>query len=199
MRNLELSTEVASYGHLYATNMTAVVRVEGIEAHEGDMLAAYVNGECRGTAKATMMPDGTPLFLMTISGEGSENVDVALVRGESTKAVAKAAVTYGANASLGTTKAPVVIRFSEDAENIIVYPTPFHNQLSIKAVADPLARVDVTITNAAGVRVAHWNNCNVGGVAHIVWDVDDSTIVDGTYIVNVVIDGNAHAIKTVKQ
>lgn len=199
LRNLELSTEVASYGHLYATNMTAVVRVEGIEAHEGDMLAAYVNGECRGTAKATMMPDGTPLFLMTISGEGSENVDVALVRGESTKAVAKAAVTYGANASLGTTKAPVVIRFSEDAENIIVYPTPFHNQLSIKAVADPLARVDVTITNAAGVRVAHWNNCNVGGVAHIVWDVDDSTIVDGTYIVNVVIDGNAHAIKTVKQ
>ena len=191
-------TQVAEYGHRYATNMTAVIRIEGIEALEGDRLAAYVDGECRGEAQATVMPDGTTLFLMTINGENAENVDIALMRGFDTQAVAKAAVTYGTNATVGTIKSPMVINFIGEQENVMVYPTPFYNQLTIRAVTDPAAKVDVMVTDIAGSRVAQWLDCNDNGLTQISWDVDDSVIAEGVYIVNVIIDGKVQAIKTVK-
>ena len=192
-------TEVADYGRRYATNMTAVVRIEGIEALEGDQLVAYVNGECRGVATATTAVDGEPLFLMTISGEGAENVDVALVRGDNNVATAKSVVTYGANATMGTLKSPMVIRFVDEGENVIVYPTPFRDHLSIRAMAEASSRIDVYVTDVAGMRVAQWLDCNDNGMVEIVWNVDDSVVADGVYIVNVVIDGKTNAIKTVKR
>lgn len=191
-------TQVAEYGHRYATNMTAVIRIEGIEALEGDRLAAYVGGECRGEAQATVMPDGTTLFLMTINGENAENVDIALMRGFDTQAMAKAAVTYGTNATVGTIKSPMVINFIGEQENVMVYPTPFYNRLTIRAVTDPAAKVDVMVTDIAGSRVAQWLDCNDNGLTQISWDVDDSVIAEGVYIVNIIIDGKVQAIKTVK-
>lgn len=196
----EACTEVAEYGRRYATNMTAVIRVEGIEASEGDQLAAYAeNGECRGMANATTMPDGSTLFLMTINGDASEAVDIALQRADDVKAVAKGAVTYGANATVGSLKSPMVIRFGNEGENVMVYPTPFHSVLNIKASADADAKVDVFVTDVAGARVAQWYDCNDNGSVNIVWDVNDNIVVDGVYIVNVVINGKVHAIKTVKR
>ena len=160
---------------------------------------AYVNGECRGVATATTAVDGEPLFLMTISGEGAENVDVALVRGDNNVATAKSVVTYGANATMGTLKSPMVIRFVDEGENVIVYPTPFRNHLSIRAMAEASSRIDVYVTDVAGMRVAQWLDCNDNGMVEIVWNVDDSVVADGVYIVNVVIDGKTNAIKTVKR
>ncbi|MGN0214764.1 MAG: LamG-like jellyroll fold domain-containing protein [Muribaculaceae bacterium] len=198
-RSSESSTPVADYGRRYATNMTIVARVEGVEVLDGDRLAAYVNGECRGEAQATTMSDGTTLFLMTINGESVENVDVVLQRGENIEAVAKSAVTYGANDAVGTTKSPMVIRFVDEGENVMVYPTPFNSVLTIKATAEANAKVDVYITDVAGARVAQWLDCNDNGLVEIVWDVDDNLVVDGVYIVNVIINGKAHAVKTVKR
>ena len=196
----EACTEVAEYGRRYATNMTAVIRVEGIEASEGDQLAAYAeSGECRGVANATTMSDGSTLFLMTINGDASEAVDIALQRADDVKAVAKGAVTYGANATVGSLKSPMVIRFGNEGENVMVYPTPFHSVLNIKASADADAKVDVFVTDVAGARVAQWHDCNDNGSVNIVWDVNDNIVVDGVYIVNVVINGKVNAIKTVKR
>ena len=180
--------------------MTAVIRVEGIEASEGDQLAAYAeSGECRGVANATTMSDGSTLFLMTINGDASEAVDIALQRADDVKAVAKGAVTYGANATVGSLKSPMVIRFGNEGENVMVYPTPFHSVLNIKASADADAKVDVFVTDVAGARVAQWHDCNDNGSVNIVWDVNDNIVVDGVYIVNVVINGKVNAIKTVKR
>ncbi len=191
-------TEVAEYGHRYATNMTAVIRVEGIEALEGDQLAAYVDGECRGVAQATIMPDGTTLFLMTINGENAENVDIALMRGDAAQAVAHSAVTYGINATVGTIKSPMVINFIGEEENVMVYPTPFYKSLTIRAVTNRASKVDIFVTDIAGSRVAQWLDCNDNGLTQIVWDVDDSVIAEGVYIVNIIIDGKVQAIKTIK-
>lgn len=191
-------TEVAEYGHRYATNMTAVIRVEGIEALEGDQLAAYVDGECRGVAQATVMPDGTTLFLMTINGENAENVDIALMRGDAAQAVAHSAVTYGTNATVGTLKSPMVINFIGEEENVMVYPTPFYKSLTIRAVTNRASKVDIFVTDIAGSRVAQWLDCNDNGLTQIVWDVDDSVIAEGVYIVNIIIDGKVQAIKTIK-
>lgn len=194
----EVEQATAEYGYRFATNMTAVARVEGIEATEGDRLVAYVNGDRRGEAEATVMADGSILFLMTISGEGNEQIDIALERNGSQEATAKSVVTYGAHANHGTLSSPLVVRFSDEASGIAVYPTPFSTQLTIRATVDDNDKVDVNVINVKGVQVAAWPDCNADGDVHIVWDVDPY-LPAGVYIVNVVINGKIESINTLKK
>lgn len=194
----EVEQATAEYGYRFATNMTTVARVEGIEATEGDRLVAYVNGDRRGEAEATVMADGSILFLMTISGEGNEQIDIALERNGSQEATAKSVVTYGAHANHGTLSSPLVVRFSDEASGIAVYPTPFTTQLTIRATVDDNDKVDVNVINVKGVQVATWPDCNADGNVHIVWDVDPY-LPAGVYIVNVVINGKIESINTLKK
>lgn len=194
----EVEQATAEYGYRFATNMTAVARVEGIEATEGDRLVAYVNGDRRGEAEATVMADGSILFLMTISGEGSEQIDIALERNGEQEATAKSVVTYGAHATHGTLNSPLVVRFTDVASGVAVYPTPFSTQLTIRATVDDSDKVDVNVINVKGVQVAAWPDCNANGDVHVIWDVDPY-LPAGVYIVNVVINGKIESINTLKK
>lgn len=65
---------------VYPMSMTAVVRLSPVLetlAADGDMMAAFIGGECRGVAKK-VMNDGVRLFFLHVKAPSSENGDVEL-------------------------------------------------------------------------------------------------------------------------
>ncbi|MDY4924083.1 MAG: hypothetical protein SO120_02255, partial [Prevotella sp.] len=63
---------------VYPMSMTAVVRLSPVLetlAADGDKMAAFVGGECRGVAK-TVMNDGVRLFFIHVKAPSSENGNV---------------------------------------------------------------------------------------------------------------------------
>ena len=63
---------------VYPMSMTAVVRLSPVLetlAADGDMMAAFIGGECRGVAKK-VMNDGVRLFFLHVKAPSSENGDV---------------------------------------------------------------------------------------------------------------------------
>lgn len=65
---------------VYPMSMTAVVRLSPVLetlATDGDMMAAFIGGECRGVAKK-VMNDGVRLFFIHVKAPSSESGDVEL-------------------------------------------------------------------------------------------------------------------------
>lgn len=65
---------------VYPMSMTAVVRLSPVLetlAADGDMMAAFIGGECRGVAKK-VMNDGVRLFFLHVKAPSSESGDVEL-------------------------------------------------------------------------------------------------------------------------
>ena len=63
---------------VYPMSMTAVVRLSPVLetlAADGDKMAAFIGGECRGVAK-TVMNDGVRLFFIHVKAPSSENGNV---------------------------------------------------------------------------------------------------------------------------
>jgi hypothetical protein len=63
---------------VYPMSMTAVVRLSPVLetlAADGDKMAAFIGGECRGVAKK-VMNDGVRLFFLHVKAPSSENGDV---------------------------------------------------------------------------------------------------------------------------
>lgn len=63
---------------VYPMSMTAVVRLSPVLetlAADGDMMAAFIGGECRGVAKK-VMNDGVRLFFLHVKAPSSESGDV---------------------------------------------------------------------------------------------------------------------------
>ena len=184
----------------YESNMTAVVAVEGIDLAEGDVLAAYVGGELRGQAKATLLPDGRELLLLTISGDEMSPVDFVVERAGAPVATATAAVTYTAHANIGTIGEPLVIHFGDDATATWVYPSPFIEALHIRAMLTAGAQASVMVSTVSGTIVAAWHDCcDADGAVDVLWSVPLGTPA-GVYIVSIIAtDAEPRHIKVIKK
>lgn len=184
----------------YESNMTAVVAVEGIDLAEGDVLAAYVGGELRGQAKATLLPDGRELLLLTISGDEMSPVDFVVERAGAPVATATAAVTYSAHANIGTIGEPLVIHFGDDATATWVYPSPFTEALHIRAMLTAGAQASVMVSTVSGTILAAWHDCcDADGAVDVLWSVPLGTPA-GVYIVSIIAtDAEPRHIKVIKK
>lgn len=197
--NSALSSQerMPSYARRYSGNATAVVSLEGIEIEPGDCLAAYVGGECRGETVVSELPGAGKLFLITLSGEGGEEVNLTLKRQGKTCAVARSAITYTPNANRGTLTNPLIVGMG-DMGDLNLYPTPFTTTLNISSIVAAGAVANVYVTNMYGVRVASWLDCAEGGVVDITWNVPGETP-DGVYVVTLVADGHSQSVKVIKK
>ncbi len=190
---------VASRGNnRYATNMTVVAQLTGVEVLHGDKLVAYVNGERRGETAITTLADAGEFCFLTIAGDKPESVDLVLERDGQAAAYASNVMTYGSNASYGTVKEPVLIDLALPANGVQLYPLPFEEILNIRFTADADADVNIVITDIRGTTLARWNHCNTNGHVHVVWTAGDS-IPTGVYVVSVDVDGKITSHKIVKR
>ena len=153
----------------YADNMSvmAVVELDGMELQgENFELAAFANGECRGSARLMYVePLNRYMAFLTIAGDEATELNFGLYNTETgtvVETVCTPSLQYETNAVVGSFEAPYVVSFrsttgvDEWSSSLQVFPNPVeHGQtisLDISAV-ETLRATSVQIINALGMVV----------------------------------------------
>ena len=149
----------------FANNMTivAALNVEGVEMGEGVEVAAFVNGEVRGSARPFYV-ESIDSYVMFLSVYGNDQEEVTfkyidLYTEEEYTLSNK--VAYADNAIIGSIAEPMTLCYGtmgigENAANTIsLYPNPTTTNaaISFETVCDV-----VEVFNSLGVRVAEYRN-----------------------------------------
>ena len=149
----------------FANNMTivAALNVEGVEMGEGVEVAAFVNGEVRGSARPFYVEaiDSYVMFL-SVYGNDQEEVTFKYIDLYSEEEYTlNNKVVYADNAIIGSVAEPMTLCYGtlgigENAANTIsLYPNPTttHAAINFETVCDV-----VEVFNSLGVRVAEYRN-----------------------------------------
>ena len=142
----------------YADNMTltAVVSLNGKELRsESYEVAAFCNGECRGSAKlAYFAPKDSYVAFLTLYGNDGDELELVLTDG-TTSACQGDALRFDADGRIGTLSEPHKLSFGatgiddHGAARVSVYPNPTKDVFNVEG--EGIRRVDVF--NAFGQEV----------------------------------------------
>ena len=150
----------------YADNLClmAVVTVDGEEQRGEDLeLGAFVDGECRGSAKLYYMEAIDRYYaMMTITGQDGEQVSFALTDGERQLANAEGRthLTFVSDAMVGSYEQPFAVAFGanaavgESSYAMTLYPNPVeHDAVFGLDIPEEEQVVELTITDMLGAVV----------------------------------------------
>ena len=154
--------------HAYSGNMTlmAVVELDDVElASDNYELAAFADGECRGSAKLTyVVPLNRYFAFLTIAGDEATELYFSLYNHSTGEESFESGdvLVYTTDASVGSFNTPMVVRFRgttglDDLESSLhVYPNPVARGQRFSIGFDDIEAqpVRVEIINALGVTVA---------------------------------------------
>lgn len=142
----------------YPSNMTIMAVVELNEAElqsDNYELAAFVNGECRGSVKLIYAePIDRYVAFLTVAGEESAEMSFGLYNAQSGAVYYSGDnMTFNADAMVGNPGAPVIIRFegNNNANGFMVYPNPVANGENITIVlSTETESAEAAVINALG-------------------------------------------------
>ena len=128
--------------HEHATNAVMMATLDGSQFAMTDgnyEIGAFVDGECRGSARLQKAGNGYVAFLV-IHGEMQETVNFKLydVMNAIEFGLAEEQITYYANATTGSIEEPVVLHFraamdvNENANSLSVFPNPAKDKVMIQ-------------------------------------------------------------------
>ena len=149
----------------YPDNMSvmAVVELDDIELQsENYELAAFANGECRGSVRLMYVePLNRHIAFLTVAGDEAAELNFALYDTETAAVETQclSSLTYATNAVVGNFETPYVVRFvsttgvDEWASSLQVYPNPVEcgQTVSLGFNNAETGKVQVEIINALGV------------------------------------------------
>ncbi len=176
----------------YEHNMTvvAVLSVEGKECRSaGDLIGAFVDGECRGLARPVYEPglDRYVAYLMVYSNEVSGELVTFKGYVESVRAVYSVLerLAYGADAAAGTLRQPLRLSAGEIEYRVPEalprayalwqnYPNPFNPATTIRFELPEDGRVVLRVYNVSGRQVRTLvERPYEAGYHSVVWDGRD--------------------------
>lgn len=184
----------------FEANMSVVATVaNSLPVRPGDKLLAYVGGELRGAALQTENPnDGTPLYFVTIGGEGNESVSFALERNGEIIAETSPMMDYRSNHIQGNIEQPIVLDFVNDLQ-ISIYPNPFEHELNFMLNTEPGDKVEILLYNMIGRLVyRHGEVATAGGYLNHRWECTED-VANTVYMAVVVVNGQKHVYKIRKK
>ena len=173
----------------YANNMSMVATL-GANS-ENYELAAFVNGEVRGSARPIYVDVlDTYMFFLTINGNDIEEVTFKCYDiNTNTEYTLGERINYSNNAILGSVEEPVVLRGTlgmgeVSANAVAIYPNPAttSNDINLATTCDK-----VEVFNALGVKVAEYQNV----------DTIDALETAGVYVIRVTNNGNTQNCRLV--
>ena len=185
------STEPVEYHWIanaaqYPSNMTviAMLNIDGKSATDNYEIAAFANGECRGSARPVYVDAiDSYVLVMTISGEEVEELTFKYYDvNNGTEYELSNRVNYSSDAILGTADEPYMFFMNTlgieestlDMINIYPNPTTRDRAINLQATCD-----NVEVFNALGVKVAEYQNV----------DTIDALETAGVYVIRVTING----------
>ena len=189
--------------HAYPSNMTvmAVVELDDEElSGENYELAAFANGECRGSAKLMYVePLNRYVVFLTVVGDEASELRFSLYDSETgmVETQSIASLQYETNAIVGSLETPYVIRFrsttgvDEWANSVNIFPNPVNcgEQFSLGLPAvETLHATSVQIVNAMGVVVETLRATSVP--AHIT-----APKVAGVYTLRITVEGKGFCFR----
>jgi hypothetical protein len=151
----------------YPNNMTvtAVVELNDVELNSDNYeLAAFADGECRGSAKLVYVePVQRYMAFLTIAGEEAVTLNFGLYDSGTDEEYlyAEESLIFETNAIIGNLAEPYIVRFrgttgvDDWANNLNVFPNPVaHGEnISLGLTADEIGEVYVEIINILGMVV----------------------------------------------
>ncbi len=178
----------------YPGNMTivAMLSIDNEIVKYNYEIAAFANGECRGSARP-MYNDrlGAYILILTIHGEEVEELTFKYYDvNYGTEYELSNRINYSDNAIVGSFEEPYMFNLGilnideTSVENISIYPNPTTTgkEINLQAMCDK-----VEVFNALGVKVAEYTNV----------DSIDAIETAGIYVIRVTIDGNARNCRLV--
>ncbi len=140
--------------HRFPTNLTMMVTLDENEFRLADGLyeiGAFVNGECRGSARIQYLESlGNYVAFLTVCGEEGEEISFRLFDVASNKVldvIANEQIVYHADAVHGSLKAPMMLHFrntgvNDEHHEVSLFPNPTTGKVTVKAVG--MNRLTVT-------------------------------------------------------
>ncbi len=188
--------------HAYPHNMTvmAVVELNDEELNsENYELAAFANGECRGSAKLTYVePLNRYVAFLTIAGNDAVELGFRLYDAETGAEYydAEESLSFAVNATIGEPEDVFVVHFrgttgmDELASSVQVYPNPVNGgeQFSIGVNAESKAPVRVEIVNAMGVETLRATSTQMPAML-------TAPSVAGVYTLRITVEGKGTIIR----
>ncbi len=128
--------------HAYPTNLTMILTLDESQistANDSHEIGAFVDGECRGSARLQDI-NGHHIAFLTVSGEDGEEVSFRLydvANGTAYAELAKEQISYQADAVYGSITNPMRLHFGNTSTNeleasINLYPNPANSQVTIE-------------------------------------------------------------------
>ena len=152
---------------VYPMSMTAVVRLSPVLetlAADGDMMAAFIGGECRGVAKK-VMNDGVRLFFIHVKAPSSENGDVELryysAAAKRVYVSVASDVKYEVDKIYGTAENPAFPDFEQSG------PFPVPTKVWVK-----VDKAQLPFTVAAGDELQAFVGDECRGIKHVASEAD---------------------------
>ncbi len=154
-------------------NITAVVSLDGVEQmSEGYEIAAFVNGDCRGSAEAVYneMFDRY-VFFLTVYGEMEENIRFRLydLSHDVEYSESSETIQFSVDATVGNIKDPFVINYAMDdidennmAETVNIYPNPIAAE-EVAYLNKKYEKVEV-INSLGMILQSHYNTNKIEGI-----------------------------------
>ena len=184
VENSHWSPEISQY----ANNMTitAMLSVDD-EIVKGDYeIAAFANGECRGSARPIYVEElDAYVLLMAVFGEDVEELTFKYYDvNYETEYELSNRINYSNDAVVGSIDEPYMFNLDilnigeTSVENISIYPNPTTtgSEINLQAVCDK-----VEVFNALGVKIAEYSNV----------DSIDAIETAGVYVIRLTIDNSA--------
>jgi hypothetical protein len=181
--------------HAYPDNMTvtAVIELDDEELQsENYELAAFVNGEVRGSARLMYIePLDRYVAFLLVSGEKVTELSFGLYDTETgmERFDATTTLTYSNNAVVGSVYEPYVVSFrgttgtDEFGSRMHIYPNPVSRgeMLTVNIPVEDLSKAHVEIVNALGMVIETFPATSVQAIA--------APEVAGVYTLRVTVDG----------
>ncbi len=131
-------------------NIIATLDADGIKLSEQVEIGAFVDGECRGSAKLMYVePLGQYVAFMTVYGNEDETMQfMAYDNGESFPI--QESISYANDMVIGNTRNPMVLH--ADASKLVLYPNPVEKGQAIR-IELPVDNASIEIFNTLGISV----------------------------------------------
>ena len=177
---------VLSNAKEYNENMTIIATCEQWQV--GSKLEAYIDGQLRGVAEVIEINGKERLFLTVMGESNSNNLNILFVLEGSdlSQAISSTVLPYYANSMQGSIDNPIEIEFNEIDNEVVIYPVPYNQQVTVSGVVKESGKVRIQFIDANGRVVLQSERMNVQAGNWFQKQFNTSALTPGVYLIKIV-------------